>query len=222
MFFHGIKCANNNDSENMTTQTKLDQNTGKTRKMQCYEEFGCTDTKCPAYKSMSLRCWLYAGTHCHDQIQGKFIEKMEMCLNCIVFQKNMDTASLKKTLEVTKHQFNQFRQLVDERDKEAEKIGMELSIGLSEVFDALKKIASGDPTIRISETSEIELISKLKYMVNLTAQEIGEIVDLSHEFAIDLAEHFDVLHRVAKGDLNVRVTGSSHGELSESLKKVTK
>ncbi|HZV47550.1 MAG TPA: EAL domain-containing protein [Thermodesulfovibrionales bacterium] len=205
----------------MTTQTKLDQNTGKTRKILCWEEFGCTNTKCPAYKSMSLRCWLYAGTHCHDQIQGKFIEKMEMCLNCIVFQKNMDTASLKKTLEVTKHQFNQFRQLVDERDKEAEAIGMELSIGLSEVFDALKKIASGDPTIRISETSEIELISKLKYMVNLTAQEIGEIVDLSHEFAIDLAEHFDVLHRVAKGDLSARVTGSSHGELSESLKKVT-
>ena len=57
---------------------------------------------------------------------------------------------------------------------------MELSIGLSEVFDASKKFASGDPTIRISENSEIELISKLKYMVNLTAQEIGEIVDLSH------------------------------------------
>jgi diguanylate cyclase (GGDEF)-like protein/PAS domain S-box-containing protein len=205
----------------MATQIELNQKTEKTRKMQCWAEFGCTDNKCPAYKSLSLRCWLYEGTHCHDQIQGKFIEKMEMCLNCTVFQENMDTASLKKTLEVTKHQFNQFRHLVDERDKEAENIGMELSIGLSEVFDALKKIASGDPTIRISEVSDIELISKLKCMVNLTAQEIGEIVDLSHEFAIDLAEHFDVLHRVAKGDLNVRVSGSSHGELSESLKKIT-
>jgi len=205
----------------MSIQIKQEQNTGKTKNVKCWEEFGCTDTKCPAFKSLSLRCWLYSGTHCHDQIQGKFIEKMEICLNCTVFQKNMDTLSMKKTLEVTKHQFNQFRQLVDERDKEAEKVGMELSIGLSEVFDALKKIAAGDPTIRISESSEIELISKLKCMVNLTAQEIGEIVDLSHEFAIDLAEHFDVLHRVAKGDLDVRVTGSSHGELSESLKKVT-
>lgn len=205
----------------MSPQVKFAQNAGNTKNIKCWEEFGCRDTKCPAYKSISLRCWLYAGTHCHDQMQGKFIEKMEICLNCAVFQKNMDPASMKNTLEVTKHQFNQFRRLVDERDKEAEKVGMELSIGLSEVFDALKKIASGDPTIRISEASEIELISKLKCMVNLTAQEIGEIVDLSHEFAIDLAEHFEVLHRVAKGDLNVRVTGSSHGELSESLKKVT-
>lgn len=189
--------------------------------IRCWEEFGCTDGSCPAYQAVATRCWLYAGTHCHNQIQGKFIEKMEMCLNCIVFQVNMDGDSLKTTLEVTKEQFNQFRQVVDERDREVETISMELSIGLSEVFDALKKIASGDPAVRIPEISEIELISKLKGMVNLTAQEIGEIVDLSHEFAIDLAEHFDVLHRVAKGDLAARVTGSSRTELSESLKKVT-
>lgn len=206
---------------NMSTKTQLNQHAEAINKIKCWEEFGCTDSNCPAYHSVSLRCWLYPGTHCHNQIQGKFIEKMEMCLNCKVFHANMDSASLKKTLDVTRHQFNEFRQLVDERDQEAEKISMELSIGLSEVFDALKRIASGDPAIRLSETSEIELISKLKYVVNLTAQEIGEIVDLSHEFAIDLAEHFDVLHRVAKGDLTARVTGSSRLELSESLKKVT-
>lgn len=205
----------------MASGTEQQQNTGRPVKIMCWEEFGCTDSTCPAYKAPSTKCWLCAGTHCHRQIQGKFIEKMEMCLNCTVFQVNMDSISLKKTLEVTGRQFNQFRQLVDERDSEAEKIGMELSIGLSEVFDALKKIASGDPAVRISEISEIELISKLKRLVNLTAQEIGEIVDLSHEFAIDLAEHFDVLHRVAKGDLTARVTGSSRTELSESLKKVT-
>jgi diguanylate cyclase (GGDEF)-like protein/PAS domain S-box-containing protein len=205
----------------MSNATQLNLSTKKVQKIRCWQEFNCVDDSCPAHQASSLRCWLCAGTHCHKQIQGKFIEKMEMCLNCTVFHVNMDSASLKKTLEVTNQQFNQFRQIVDERDKEAEKIGMELSIGLSEVFDALKKIASGDPAIRLTETSEIELISKLKYMVNQTAREIGEIVDLSHDFAIDLAEHFDVLHRVAKGDLSARVIGSSHLELSESLKKVT-
>jgi diguanylate cyclase (GGDEF)-like protein/PAS domain S-box-containing protein len=205
----------------MSTQEQLHNQTTVKEKIKCWEQFVCTERECPAYQSSSLRCWLYTGTHCHSQIQGKFIEKMEVCLNCVVFQVNMDIQSLKKTLDITKLQFNQFRKLVDERDREAETIGLELSIGLSEVFDALKKIASGDPAIRLSETSEIELISKLKSMVNLTAQEIGEIVDLSHEFAIDLAEHFDVLHRVAKGDLKARVTGSSSLELSESLKKVT-
>jgi PAS domain S-box-containing protein len=98
---------------------------------------------------------------------------------------------------------------------------MELAVGLSEVFEALRGISSGDPSVRIPETSKLDLITKLKHMVNLTAEELGEIVDLSHEFAIGLAEHFDVLHRVSKGDLQLRVSGISQEQLLESLKQVT-
>ena len=117
--------------------------------------------------------------------------------------------------------FRQFRKTAEDLDKELENISMELAISLSEVFEALKKISSGDPEVRISEESEFEIISKLKYMVNLTAKDIGEMVDQSHEFAMGLAEHFDVLHKVSKGDLNVRVSGKSEVELLESLKNVT-
>lgn len=58
-------------------------------------------------------------------------------------------------------------------------------------------------------------------MVNVTAENLGEIVALSHEFAIGLAEHFDVLDRVSKGDLHARVTGTSGVDLLESLKGLT-
>jgi signal transduction histidine kinase len=97
----------------------------------------------------------------------------------------------------------------------------ELAQGLSEVLEALKQLASGDPEVRIPETAKLELITRLKQMVNLTAQDLGEIVHLSHEFAMGLAEHFDALHKVSKGDLNARVTGTSQVELLEQLKKVT-
>jgi CheY-like chemotaxis protein/HPt (histidine-containing phosphotransfer) domain-containing protein len=97
----------------------------------------------------------------------------------------------------------------------------ELSDGLTDVFEALKAISSGNPDVRISTTSEVELISKLKHTVNLTAENLAEIVNLSHEFAIGLAEHFDALHKVSRGDLNARVSGSSQVELLESLKTVT-
>jgi PAS domain S-box-containing protein len=100
-------------------------------------------------------------------------------------------------------------------------MNMELAIGLSEVLEALRQISLGDPEVRIPETSELELISKLKHMVNLTAMNLAEIVNLSHEFAIGLAEHFDVLHRVSKGDLTARVSGLSQVELLELLKKET-
>ena len=190
-------------------------------KVKCWEVFNCNEKKCPVYKAKELNCWLISGTHCRNEIQGKFLEKMEMCLGCKVFKPNMDVTAMTETLKVVNKQLEEFRNIVNDRDKELESIGLELAIGLSEVFEALKKISSGDPTVRIPDTSGVELISKLKHIVNLTAEEIGEIVDQSHEFAIGLAEHFDVLHKVSIGDLHAKVSGKSQVELLESLKKVT-
>jgi methyl-accepting chemotaxis protein len=133
----------------------------------------------------------------------------------------MDIDSMGDTLKVVDRQFSNFREMVEERDRELEGTSMELALGLSEVFEALKKISSGDPGVRIPETSQLELMAKLKHMVNLTAENQTEIVNLSHEFAIGLAEHFGVLHRVSEGDLGVRVSGISQLELLESLREVT-
>jgi PAS domain S-box-containing protein len=193
----------------------------KIEKVKCWEVFTCKERDCPAYKSKNLRCWLFSGTHCRNEIQGKFIEKMEMCLNCKVFNANMDVTAMKKTVKIANEQFKEFREIVDDRDRELEGMSMELALGLSEVFEGLKRISSGDPEVKMPEISEVELITKLKHMVNMTAENIGEIVDQSHEFAIELAEHFDVLHRVSKGDLDAKITGSSQIELLEALKKVT-
>jgi PAS domain S-box-containing protein/putative nucleotidyltransferase with HDIG domain len=190
------------------------------KKVKCWVVFDCNKKECPAFKSSNLRCWLFSGTQCRDDIQGKFMNKIEMCLNCRVFKTNMDIPSMKKSCRIINKQIKEYTQIIQERDRELEKMSMELALGLSEVFEGLKKISTGDPSVKISEMSEIELISKLKHIVNLTAENIGEIVDQSHEFAMVLAEYFDVFHRVAQGDLNARVTGESEVELLEALKKV--
>lgn len=190
-------------------------------KVNCRDFFKCTEEECPVYGTGDLKCWLISGTHCRNEIQGKFLEKMEMCLGCEVFELNMDVAAMRATLSVLNRQFAEFRRIVEEGDRELEGMSLELAVSLSEVFEALKKISSGDPSVRTPESSKVELITKLKHMVNTTAENIGEIVDQSHEFAIGLAEHFDVLHRVSKGDLDARVTGGSQVELLESLKEVT-
>jgi PAS domain S-box-containing protein len=190
-------------------------------KIKCWDFFNCDEQECPVQKSEELRCWLVSETHCRDEIQGKFIEKIEMCVGCEVFKANIDVESMEQTLTVVNRQFTEFRGMVEERDRELEETSMEMALGLSEVFKALKEISAGDPEIRIPETSELELITKLKHMVNLTAINLAGIVNLSHEFAIGLAEHFDVLHRVSEGELDSRVSGASQVELLESLKKVT-
>ena len=191
------------------------------KQVKCWEVLGCNDKACPVYKSKELDCWLVPGTHCHNEIQGKFLEKMEMCLQCEPFKKNMNHSSLEMTLKVVNKQFQDFRRLVDERDRELETISLELALGLSEVFEALKRISSGDPDVRTPESSQLELIAKLKEIVNRTAENLADIIHLSHEFAIGLAEHFDVLNRVSKGDLTARVYGTSRVELMDALKKVT-
>ncbi len=189
--------------------------------LKCWKFFECKEKLCPVYESKELRCWLVSETHCRNEIQGKFLEKMEMCLNCEPFKANMNADSMEETLKVIDKQFRNVTALVKGQDGEVEGVSMELAMGLSEVFEALKQISSGDPSVRLPEASSHELVRRLKHMVNMTAKELGEIVDLSHEFAIGLAEHFDVLHRVSRGDLAARISGSSQVELLGSLKEVT-
>ncbi len=191
------------------------------KRVKCWEAFKCEETACPAYKSRSSKCWLFSGTHCHRDIQGMFLEKMEMCLNCKVFSANMNTNAMRETIKLIDKQFLNFKQLVETRDKELESVSMELALDISEIFEALRKISSGDPGVRISERSSIELLSRLKQMINSTAENIEEIVNEFHEVAIDLAEHFDVLNKVSRGDLHARIDGGSEVELMEALKKVT-
>lgn len=100
-------------------------------------------------------------------------------------------------------------------------INSELDQELSYVLEALKRLSAGDPEVKIPETSRFKPIAELKHMVNLNAQGLKEIVELTHEFAIGLAEHFDVLQRVSKGDLAARISGISKEELLEALKNIT-
>jgi putative methionine-R-sulfoxide reductase with GAF domain len=193
----------------------------KLKKMKCWEIFGCEEKACPVHNTRNSKCWLFSGTHCHHGIQEMFLEKMEMCVHCKVFQANMSTSAMKETLKLIDKQFRNFKRLVKKRDKELEGVSMELALDISEIFEALRKISSGDPGVRISERSSIELLSRLKQMINSTAENIEEIVGQFHEVAIDLAEHFDVLNRVSKGDLRARIDGGSGVELMEALKKVT-
>lgn len=67
-------------------------------KVKCWEVLDCNKTECPGYKSDDFRCWLISGTHCYDEIQGGFDVKIERCMDCEVFSKNMEAGMWKETL----------------------------------------------------------------------------------------------------------------------------
>ena len=131
-------------------------------------------------------------------------------LNTAIATKDQEIADRKQAQTALRKSEGQFRNL-----------SKELTVGMAEVFDALEEISSGNPNVSIPEEAGVELIAELKRMVNVTAMNIAEIVNLSHEFAIGLAEHFDVLNNVSKGNLTARISGNSTVELLGSLKNVT-
>ena len=187
----------------------------------CWEFFDCAEADCPAYKAHELRCWMVSGTQCRQEIQGAFIEKLELCLGCQAFAANSSAENLPDTLRLVSEQFFAFRDRYQAQERRLEHTSMELTLGMSEVCDALKRLSEGDPSVRINEDSGVPLISMLKSQVNVTAENVAEIVGLTHEFAMGLAEHFDVLVRVSRGDLSARVWGSSKLDLMEALKRET-
>ena len=143
------------------------------KKIKCHDFFNCRQVDCPAYASENTSCWLIDDTLCRKGGQDTMPTKVELCLTCPVFKANMDQAAMESSCAMLARQFTISREALQARDRELESISMEMAIGLSETFEALKKIATGDPQVRINERSSLELIAKLKQMVNRTAEHMG-------------------------------------------------
>ena len=74
---------------------KKKQNSSK-----CWEYFHCHKNECPAHKSDNASCWLISGTHCYNAIRGTWIEKMEVCLKCRIYEKNFNSKDWKSTISL--------------------------------------------------------------------------------------------------------------------------
>src|SRR4030042_4163613 len=101
----GVKFIDMKTEDKVKKDRKIPLKDNKVKKLKCWEVFKCTEKDCPAYKSKDLKCWLFSGTHCRDAIQGNFPSKIEMCLDCEPFKKNMDANSLEQTLKVLNEKF---------------------------------------------------------------------------------------------------------------------
>jgi diguanylate cyclase (GGDEF)-like protein len=89
----------------------------KKKKLKCWEYFTCNNKKCPAYNAKDLRCWLHSETHCRDEIQGMFLEKMEICLKCKIFKSNFEVCSINDTCNIVSKQFKEYRLMLTKKIK---------------------------------------------------------------------------------------------------------
>lgn len=52
----------------------------------CWNVLHCDKGECPAYGHSDARCWMISGTHCRDELQGSYREKIQSCSQCEVHQ----------------------------------------------------------------------------------------------------------------------------------------
>jgi diguanylate cyclase (GGDEF)-like protein len=89
----------------------------KKKKLKCWEYFKCKNKECPACNAKDLRCWLHSGTYSRDEIQGKFLKKMEICLKCKTFRSNFEAGAQKDTCNIVSRQFKEYRLMITQKIK---------------------------------------------------------------------------------------------------------
>ena len=186
-------------------------------RINCWDFFSCTEKDCPVLIQEEPRCWLVSGTFCRKEIQGLFIEKMEMCLECAVFKENIDPVDLRETLRLVSHQFRETTQTIRDRDRELKETNADLAEGLSRSFEMVRKLCLGDPTARVKIDSPNELLGKLEAVLNQMGESVQGMVDQSHELAMGLCQHYDTLNRIAGGNLSATANEDSDNELIAKL-----
>ena len=53
----------------------------------CWKCLSCSKVLCPAHGKPSIECWLIPKTHCADNVEDDFFQKISACITCSYFKK---------------------------------------------------------------------------------------------------------------------------------------
>ena len=190
------------------------------KKVHCWEIFKCQEGNCPAFQSKSTRCWLVSETCYHSDVQDTFIEKMEICLECTIFQSNIDSSHLKETFSLLSKQIRQYKNRVNNQRKELSDIRSHINNSLSESCEILHQLSTGDFSPNITVISDNETIAKLQSLLNHTQTYLRELTDQYYELATGIHQQYDVLEKIASGDFSVRAPENSKNKMISKLGKL--
>jgi len=97
----------------------------------------------------------------------------------------------------------------------------EYRYSISEVLhlcsDVLNKIAQGDTSHRIELTFKRYAVQRLINSINKLSEEVESMINLTHELALGICEHFDVLKRIQEGDFAATASEDSQLEIVQML-----
>lgn len=86
---------------------------------------------------------------------------------------------------------------------------------------ALELLAKGHVGVEVRLEGDSPAEIRIMEAARAVSDHLEEVVSMAHEFAMGLAEHFNVLHRVRGGDLDARITYRSTHEILEYSRELT-
>lgn len=95
--------------------------------------------------------------------------------------------------------------------------GHKLSEILHLCSDIIEKIGKGDTSPKIDLDVERYSVQRLINCINKLAEDVEEFINLNHELAIGICEHFDVLKRLQEGDFSAKASEDSPLEIVRML-----
>lgn len=88
---------------------------------------------------------------------------------------------------------------------------------LKKCIEIVKKISEGDTSERIELKTESPIINELIDSINFLSKEIDSLIDLNHQLAVGICEHFEVLRKLQKGDFTAKASTDSPIEIVSML-----
>jgi len=149
-------------------------------KVKCWELEKCGKTECPVYEKDDERCWLVSGTHCRNEIQGMFLNKIEICLQCTIFKQNVGQREeeWQKTLDFADRQFKEYVKTIE---KQKESI-IQLSTPVIPIWNKILVL----PLIGIiDEERAQQIIDNLLEKISTTQSEVA-IIDITGVSEVDM------------------------------------
>jgi len=149
-------------------------------KVKCWEAEKCGKAECPVYEKENERCWLVSGTHCRDEIQGMFLNKIEICLKCPVFKQNvgLQESEWLRTLDFADRQFKDYVRMI-EKQKEAI---LQLSTPVIPIWNKILIL----PMIGIIDKARAQqMIDNLLEKISATQSEVA-IIDITGASEVDI------------------------------------
>jgi len=179
----------------------------------CWEVHNCNETKCPAYMSDDVRCWLISGTFCRKGVQTSVRMKREtVCSGCAVYREVMQGCSEVREVNVADRHYKVSGALVLDKNQ---KVAGEIKTFTDVTEEKLLERKKADFISLVTHDLKSPLTSIIGYTDLILTEEKFKVMGETEEFVkairasgkrqLEMVEQYLDLSKIEAGMLELKL-----------------